>query len=175
MLLPCRDNTRISTPCSWVNIGGPKTAILYQVGQFYFDDTGQSYIGANNDVPLPAISTVHAALDRNGLVNHSRPRRYKAEGTALSIPTEPNDLWCADYKGEFMLADGRYCYPLTVTDFASRYLIGCEALSNTRTQYAVTVFERLFREYGLPKSIRTDNGIPFASGWALFGLTTLSV
>jgi putative transposase len=128
-----------------------------------------------DDVPLPAISTVHAALDRNGLVNHSRPRRYKAEGTALSIPTEPNDLWCADYKGEFMLADGRYCYPLTVTDFASRYLIGCEALSNTRTQYAVTVFERLFREYGLPKSIRTDNGIPFASGWALFGFTTLSV
>jgi putative transposase len=67
-----------------------------------------------DEVPLPAISTVHAALDRNGLVNHSRPRRYKAEGTALSIPTEPNDLWCADYKGEFMLADGRYCYPLTV-------------------------------------------------------------
>jgi putative transposase len=74
-----------------------------------------------------------------------------------------------------MLADGRYCYPLTVTDFANRYLIGCEALCNTHTQYAVTVFERLFREYGLPKSIRTDNGIPFASGWALFGLTTLSV
>jgi len=130
-------------------------------------------IGA--EAPLPAISSVHAALDRHGLVKRGRQRRYRAEGTALSIPTEPNDLWCADYKGEFMLADARYCYPLTVTDFASRYLIGCEALSNTRTQYAVTVFERLFREYGLPKSIRTDNGIPFASGWALFGLTTLSV
>ncbi len=73
-----------------------------------------------DDVALPAISTVHAALDRNGLVNHSRSKRYKAEGTALSIPTEPNDLWCADYKGEFMLADGRYCCPLTVTDFRQR-------------------------------------------------------
>jgi putative transposase len=74
-----------------------------------------------------------------------------------------------------MLADGRYCYLLTVTDFAGRHLVGCEAFSNTRTQFAVTFFERLFPEYGLPKSIRTDNGIPFASGCALFGLTTLSV
>jgi putative transposase len=74
-----------------------------------------------------------------------------------------------------MLAGGRYFYPLTVTDFASRYLVGCEALSNIRTQYAVTIFERLVREFRLPKSIRTDSGIPFASGWALFGLNTLSV
>ncbi len=83
------------------------------------------------DVRCPAISTVHAVLDRHGLVTRRRRRRPRPEGTALSQPIEPNDLWCADYKGEFMLADRRYCYPLTVTDFASRYLITCEALSTT--------------------------------------------
>jgi putative transposase len=127
------------------------------------------------DIPLPAISTVHAVLDRHGLVSRGRKARYKAEGTALSRPTLPNDLWCADYKGEFMLADRRYCYPLTITDFASRYLISCEALANTRAQYAFTAFERIFKEFGLPQAIRTDNGVPFASSHALFGLSKLSV
>ena len=69
-------------------------------------------------VRCPAISTVHAVLDRHGLVTPRRPRRYRAEGTPLSGPDQPNALWCADYKGEFMLADRRYCYPLTITDFA---------------------------------------------------------
>ena len=69
---------------------------------------------------LPAISTVHAVLDRHGLVHRRRRRRHRATGTGLSRPTEPNVLWCADYKGEFMLANRRYCYPLTITDFASR-------------------------------------------------------
>ena len=62
------------------------------------------------------------------VLKHGRNRRYKAQGTGLSQPRRPNDLWCADYKGEFMLGDRRYCYPLTITDFASRYLLGCEAL-----------------------------------------------
>ena len=66
---------------------------------------------------------MHAVLDRHGLVSRGRKRRYKAQGTPLSRPLCPNDLWCADYKGEFMLADRRYCYPLTITDFASRYLL----------------------------------------------------
>ena len=79
----------------------------------------------NLGISLPAISTVHAVLDRHGLVSRGgrRARSYKAEGTALSRPSQPNALWCADYKGEFMLADRRYCYPLTLTDFASRYLL----------------------------------------------------
>jgi len=116
-----------------------------------------------NEITLPAISTVHAVLDRNGLVTRRRKRRYKPEGTALSPAQQPNELWCADYKGEFMLADKRYCYPLTVTDFASRYLISCDALSSTEERYAFTVFERVFKDFGLPKAIRTDNGVPFAS------------
>lgn len=129
----------------------------------------------HSDVPLPAICTVHAVLDRHHLVDHSRRRRYKAEGTQLSLPRRANDLWCADYKGEFMLADKRYCYPLTITDAASRYLIACDALTSTKEMYAFTVFERVFKDFGLPLSIRTDNGVPFASRSALFGLSKLSV
>jgi putative transposase len=130
----------------------------------------------HSDVQLPAISTVHAVLDRHGLVKRRRRRRgYKAQGTTLSKPRQPNELWCADYKGEFMLADRRYCYPLTITDFASRYLISCDALATTKERYAFTVFERAFKDFGLPKAIRTDNGVPFASAWALFGLSKLSV
>src|SRR4051812_32969832 len=124
-----------------------------------------------SDVPLPAISTVHAVLDRHGLVKHGRHRRFKAQGTTLSKRTQPNHLWCADYKGEFMLADKRYCYPLTISDFARRYLLSCEALSTTQEIYAFTVFERVFKQFGLPQAIRTDNGVPFASPHALFGLS----
>jgi putative transposase len=127
------------------------------------------------EVQCPAISTVHAVLDRYGLVTRRRRRRVRLQGTGLSQPTQPNDLWCADYKGEFMLANRRYCYPLTVTDFASRYLLTCEALSTTKEQYAITVFERLFQEFGLPRAMRTDNGVPFASAHALYGLSKLSV
>jgi putative transposase len=127
------------------------------------------------DVHTPAISTVHAVLDRHGLVKRRGRRRNKATGTPLSTSDQPNDLWCADYKGEFMLADRRYCYPLTITDFASRYLIACEALHTTKEVYAFSVFESAFKEFGLPNAIRTDNGVPFASPNALFNLSRLSV
>ena len=127
------------------------------------------------DVHRPAISTVHAVLDRHGMVEHRKRRRNRATGTPLSNGCRPNDLWCADYKGEFMLADRRYCYPLTITDFASRYLITCEALSTTKEAYAFTVFENAFKEFGLPNAIRTDNGVSFASPNALFNLSKLSV
>jgi putative transposase len=123
----------------------------------------------------PAISTVHAVLDRHGLVTRKRRRRHRAQGTKLSWPAQPNELWCADYKGEFMLANRRYCYPLTISDFASRYLLSCEALSTTRETYAFAVFERAFKDFGLPTAIRTDNGVPFASPHALYGLSKLSV
>jgi putative transposase len=126
-------------------------------------------------VHCPAISTVHAVLDRHGLVTRRGPRRHRAEGTPLTAPEQPNALWCADYKGEFMLADRRYCYPLTITDFATRFLLHCEALSTTQEIYAFTVFERVFTEFGLPAAIRTDNGVPFASPNALYGLSKLAV
>jgi putative transposase len=130
----------------------------------------------NLGISLPAISTVHAVLDRHGLVSRGKRRHhYKAQGSTLSAPTQPNDLWCADYKGEFMLADHRYCYPLTITDFASRYLLCCEGLQSTREPFAFSIFERTFKEYGLSRAIRSDNGVPFASCSAFFGLSKLSV
>jgi transposase InsO family protein len=126
-------------------------------------------------VKVPANSTVHAVLDRHGLVERMQRPRTRAEGTALSDGLNPNDLWATDYKGEFQLADKRYCYPLTVTDHASRYLLLCEALESTREELAFRAFERLFKERGLPRAIRSDNGVPFAAPHGLFQLSRLSV
>jgi transposase InsO family protein len=127
------------------------------------------------DVRVPAKSTIHAVLDRHGLVKRMGKKRSHATGTALSEGAQPNDLWCADYKGEFQLGNQVYCYPLTVTDHASRYLLLCEALESTREDLAFTAFERLFKERGLPLAIRSDNGVPFASANALFNLSKLAV
>jgi transposase InsO family protein len=129
----------------------------------------------DQDVRIPAKSTIHAVLHRHGLVKGIGRPRHRASGTQLSAGGAPNDLWCADFKGEFKLGNGRYCYPLTVTDHASRYLLMCEALDSTREDPAITAFEQLFRERGLPAGIRSDNGVPFASPNALFNLSKLSV
>lgn len=129
----------------------------------------------DQDVRVPANSTIHAVLHRHGLVHGLRRPRPRATGTQLSVGERPNDLWGADFKGEFKLGNGRYCYPLTVTDHASRFLLMCEALESTREDTAITAFEQLFRERGLPSAIRSDNGVPFASPNALFNLSKLSV
>src|SRR6478752_1272318 len=126
-------------------------------------------------VKIPARSTIHAILDRHGLVAKASRTRTRAEGTPLSDGLNPNDLWCTDYKGEFQLGNKRYCYPLTVTDYSSRYLLLCEAMDSSREQPAFLAFERLFRERGLPQAIRSDNGLPFASPNGLFNLSKLSV
>jgi transposase InsO family protein len=129
----------------------------------------------DGDVRIPAKSTIHAVLHRQGLVKAIRRPRPRASGTPLSAGIAPNDLWCADFKGEFKLGNGHYCYPLTVTDHASRFLLLCEALESTREDTAITAFEQLFLERGLPAAIRSDNGVPFASPNALFNLSKLSV
>ncbi len=119
------------------------------------------------DVHIPAKSTVHAVLDRHGLVERARQRRrHKARGTPLSRATAPNALWCADFKGEFKLGNGQSCYPLTVTDQASRFLLLCEALESTKEAGAFEAFRQLFGERGLPAAIRSDNGLPFATPMA---------
>ena len=128
-----------------------------------------------SDVRVPAKSTIHAVLHRHGLVAPpGRPRR-RATGTPLSRGSTPNQLWCVDFKGEFKLGNGRYCYPLTATNHASRYLLLYEALESTREDLAFTAFERLFRERGLPDAIRPDKRVPFASPNALFNLSKLAV
>jgi transposase InsO family protein len=129
----------------------------------------------DGDVRIPAKSTIHAVLHRNGLVKGIHRVRHRATGTTLSAGASPNELWCADFKGEFKLGNRQYCYPLTVTDHASRYLLMCEALESTREDTAITAFEQLFQERGMPVAIRSDNGVPFASANALFNLSKMSV
>jgi putative transposase len=113
---------------------------------------------------FPARSTVCDILSRHGLVPKQRNRRHIGHpGKPSSQILAPNDLWSADFKGQFKTGDGVYCYPLTVADGFSRYLVGCQALSSTRVAEAKPVFTRLFKQFGLPKRIRTDNGVPFAT------------
>jgi len=124
---------------------------------------------------LPAASTAGEILKAHGLVTGRRkraraPRRTEPFGDC----DRPNATWCADYKGEFRVGSGETCYPLTITDAHSRYLLCCEGLSATSEREARPVFERTFREYGLPDRMRTDGGSPFASR-APGGLSRLSV
>ena len=129
----------------------------------------------DGDIRIPAKSTIHAVLHRHGLVKGIGRPRHRAQGTPLSSGIAPNDLWCTDFKGEFKLGNGHYCYPLTVTDYASRYVLMCEALDSVREDMAITAFEQLFLERGLPAAMRSDNGVPFASANSLFNLSKLSV
>jgi putative transposase len=113
---------------------------------------------------LPGRSTVCDILKRHGMVPKKRYRRHIGHpGKPISQILAPNDVWSADFKGQFKTGDGLYCYPLTVTDGFSRYLLGCQALSSTSVAEAKPVFTRLFKEFGLPRRIRTDNGVPFAT------------
>jgi putative transposase len=113
---------------------------------------------------LPARSTACEILKRHGLVPKKRARRSIGHPGAPFAPIlAPNHCWCADFKGQFKTADGVYCYPLTVTDGHSRFLLGCQALSSTKINEAKPIFTRIFKEYGLPTRIRTDNGVPFAT------------
>jgi putative transposase len=123
----------------------------------------------------PSRWTVCEILKREGLVRQKTQRRKTGHpGKPTSIVTAANELWCVDFKGQFKTRDGRYCYPLTVTDSYSRYLIGCHGLLSTETLGAKEVFKSLFKKYGLPSAIRSDNGTPFAST-ALGRLSELSV
>ena len=113
---------------------------------------------------LPARSTVCDLLDRAGLITGSRRRPVPAHPGRPLIPmTAPNGTWTADFKGQFKTRDGVYCYPLTIVDGFSRYLLTCHGLLSTAIVTARPLFLRLFQEYGLPGIIRTDNGVPFAT------------
>jgi putative transposase len=127
------------------------------------------------DLALPAASTAGDLLARRGLVPKRRRRRHYAHPGVVPIATTaPNDLWTADFKGQFRTRDGVYCYPLTVADQHTRYLLACHGLPSTKGHGVRPVFERLFRQYGLPRAIRTDNGVPFATT-GLHGLSRLNV
>lgn len=124
---------------------------------------------------VPAIPTIHRILVRHGRVRRRRRSQVRAHPGRPQTPiTGPNVVWSVDFKGHFKLGDGRYCYPLTVQDAYSRYLLACDGLDGPRLEPTQTVFRRLFRTYGLPERIRSDNGQPFAS-CALGRLSQLSV
>ncbi len=125
--------------------------------------------------PIPSEQTLHAYFQRAGVVKKRRRSVRRAHPGPPTAPFDaPNAIWSADFKGQFKTRDGRYCYPLTVQDGCSRYLIGCQGLEGTRFKPTKRVFTRLFREYGIPDRIRTDNGVPFASN-ALGRLSRLSI
>jgi transposase InsO family protein len=125
---------------------------------------------------LPAASTVGAFLKRSGFVApRTRKRRIRAVASPCNPALLPNQVWCADFKGDFKLGNGQRCYPLTITDLASRKILACVALAGTTTEGAREVFQRAFRRYGLPESIRTDNGIPFATTNGMAGVSVLNV
>jgi putative transposase len=123
----------------------------------------------------PAASTMGALLRREGLaIPRRRRRRIDAYRAPFASATESNAVWCADFKGWARTQDGTRIDPLTMTDACSRYLLRCQAVDKTDTARVQAIFEAAFREYGLPRAIRTDNGAPFASR-ALCGLSRLSV
>jgi len=141
---------------------GPKK-LLYLVGKRHPEWT------------LPAISTTADILKRKGLIE-PKPRRLRRKhpGCPKTTSQGPNEIWTADYKGHFKLLNGQYCYPLTVCDMYSRYLLGCSAHPTVSLERTKAHFSWLFQNYGLPERIRTDNGVPFASS-AIARLSALSV
>jgi len=127
------------------------------------------------DFPWPAVSTIGEILKRHNLVKPRRKRpKVPPQTQPLAHAVEPNDVWSGDYKGQFKLGNGRWCYPLTLSDNCSRLLISCQGLYGPQLKPSMAIYERAFREYGLPRRIRTDNGFPFAMV-TLGGLTPLTV
>ena len=140
---------------------GPKK-LLAQIGR------------GHPDWQLPAISTAARILSNAGLVESKGRGRRAHPGCPKHRAQAPNDIWAADYKGQFRLKNGAYCYPQTVSDLDSRYLLGCDGHPEISLELTREHFTGLFRTYGLPARIRTDNGVPFASS-ALARLSQLSV
>jgi transposase InsO family protein len=129
-------------------------------------------------IAFPSASAIAAILKRRGFVLVRRRRRRSRIDPDVSPPfaacAAPNHVWCVDFKGWFLTRDGRKCYPLTITDAFSRYVLRCEALSDPDGMAVYNVFDSVFSEFGLPIAIRSDGGPPFASTGPA-GLTALSV
>jgi putative transposase len=129
-------------------------------------------------VAFPSASAIAAILKRRGLIHPARRRRRAAHVKGVSAPFRdadaPNRVWCVDFKGWFLTGDGVRCYPLTISDAYSRYVLRCEAMRDPDGTGVFSVFDSAFREFGLPDAIRSDGGAPFAST-GVASLTRLSV
>lgn len=128
-----------------------------------------------SEMQWPAASTIGTILKQHGLV---RPRKYRRKVDPYTQPfsmcEKPNQIWSADFKGQFRLGNKRYCYPLTISDNYSRFLLACDGMYRPTLKDAITSFQKVFYLYGLPDVIRTDNGVPFA-GTSIGGLSRLSI
>lgn len=126
---------------------------------------------------IPSVSTFNRILDKAGLVKHRKRRHRKdIERIHNMIKAEnTNDIWTVDFKGWWYTPDSEKCEPLTVRDHYSKYIFSIKLLNSCKTSDVKEEFKRLFKKYGLPKVIRSDNGSPFASGNSVLGLTRLSV
>lgn len=131
---------------------------------------------ADPDEAWPVVSVVHEWIRKADLITRvHKQRRFKHPGAPLQVPIiRPNQQWSTDFKGHFKTRDRRYCYPLTVTDSYSRFIVGIAALKSTSFELTWSAYERLFRQFGLPESILSDNGSPFASN-SVRRLSKLSV
>jgi transposase InsO family protein len=127
------------------------------------------------DEILPSRTTIYNILGEEGLIESNKKRKRVPRYAQPFAPVrEPNEVWSTDFKGQMKLANGKWCYPLTIMDHDSRYLLDCHGLSGTTFKDTKQRFIRLFKEYGLPNRIRSDNGVPFASR-TVGGLSSLSV
>jgi len=126
-------------------------------------------------VKWPAASTIGSVLDAHGLTRHRKRRRKTPPyGRPFATAQQPNDVWCADFKGWFLTGDGTQVDPFTLSDAHSRFLLRLEAVGRTDTAHVWPILETAFRDYGLPRALRTDNGPPFA-GRGVAGLSRLAV
>lgn len=113
---------------------------------------------------LPSETTINNIIKGHGLINKKRKRRKPGHpGKPSKTAHSPNEIWTTDFKGQFKTRDGQYCYPLTIMDEYSRFLIDCQGLYSTGYTGSFSVFKRAFKEYGLPSAIKSDNGAPFAT------------
>jgi transposase InsO family protein len=135
----------------------------------------RAWLIEEGETAVPAASSIYDLLKARGLITPRRRRvRTPPSLDPLALGSQPNEVWCTDFKGHFALGDKTRCHPLTLTDHASRFLLKCEGLAAPTEEACRVHFERAFREYGVPDFMRSDNGVPFAST-APGGLSALSV
>ena len=143
---------------------------IVEIRQKYTDRGGkkilQKLLSRYPDRSLPSITTINNIISRHGLITEHRRKKPQHPGKPISTPQQANDLWGIDYKGQFRTGDGNYCYPLTISDIFSRYIISCHGLLSPNLEDSKAVFERIFREFGLPLRIRTDNRSHHPIPWA---------
>ena len=150
-------------------------ALRRQYRRFGAEKILTKLVEAYPEQPLPAVSTINLILKRNGLVTSKRRIRRISPEHPTFDPRAPNEVWSADFKGRFRMGNGRYCYPLTIADSYSRYVFAAKGLHHPDYLSSKPVFERVFREFGLPEQMHTDNGGPFASAQGLARLSHLAV